>query len=213
MNEVYKMHASFAKSFFKGSAIVAGLVVIVFILKAITGYENLCYIGEKTLDFQPKITTHTTYRRRRHITYTFYKVIFTDTETNKRFTVNASRDYYNYFVNLNSNQEQSFSVFTDEDNNMFPATTLNCTEREAEREYRKCYKPNGYYWFYRIGLIIAGCLAIAGLNANRMAKKYEKDIVYYIPRKPDPQETALLNELDELLENDKYGRYKNRKYK
>ena len=142
-NETVKMHTSFAKTFF----IIAGAAL----LFSLTVYVYYNFIRTESLRFYKDIDncsvslrteTHRTRSGKRSKTRTSYYVYVTTPEGEQDLKMNVSRSYYDAMSLYNGKKDITLSFFKTKSGALFPSTIAGCSEKEAGRQYVKCYPPN-----------------------------------------------------------------------
>lgn len=210
-----ELNAKMGRDLLYAGIAVLTVMICFMVFKSLTGYEKLEFSGTKRLYISTGCKREIEYGSDGNYTVWYYWVDFTDSESGDRFTVDCSESYYELFLPFDKDEPVTLSVFADESGNFFPVNGTWADEGKAEKMYRKCFPPEGYYIFYRVGLIIAAVIIIMGIGAFRTAGRYADDD----KKKKDPlaaeERKEMLDEFDRLMAEDKYGKYGNgnRRYK
>ena len=174
-NETVKMHTSFAKTFFiiAGAALLFSLTVYVYYnfirTESLKFYKDMdnCSVSLRT-------ETHRTRSGRRSKTRTSYYVYVTTPEGEQNLKMNVSRSYYDAMSLYNGKKDITLSFFKTKSGELFPSTIAGCSEKEAGRQYVKCYPPNMLNTVMLVIACIGAAFIGAGLLAMRTAKKCAK---------------------------------------
>lgn len=211
MNESAKINASFAKSFLSISIAIAVIIGGLFIYKSVTGYQKVTFVDHyDNCSVSVNMETRRSYSRKHRRTKRYYYVRVVNAEHNIDLNYSCSRSYYKGFQKYNGRRDVKLSFFAKENGEIFPVYRLGCDEKEAERELRGIDRPIGWYILYRAGLVIAAAAFFIGLKANRTARNYTNAPAIKTPTK---EQQDMVDEIDRLLAQDKYGKYKNHKLK
>lgn len=212
MNESIKMNASFARSFLSFGIAVAILTAGLFIFKYFTGYSEIEAIGDyKNCSVSVRKETEYTRSRRHHRKRVIYYVTIQCPELDYDQTFQCKRSYYEGFSEYNGRNDVRLKFFKSDEGIVFPTYHFSADEREAELEYRKIYPPYGWNILYMIGSGLAFVTILMGLNAKRTAAINAANPVKTAP--PTKEQNEMAAEIDRLLAQDKYGKYRNKKYK
>lgn len=213
MNEIVKLNSSFARSFISFGIAVAILTAGLFVYKHFTGYSEVETVGDyKNCSVSVhKDVRYTHVRKQASRKKVTYYVTIQCPEMDYEQTFQCKRSYYEGFSDYNGRSDVRLKFFISDDGIVFPAYHFSADEREAEIEYRKIDPPYGWNILYLIGLGLAFVTIFMGLSAKLTAAANAADPVKTAP--PTKEQNEMAAEIDRLLAQDKYGKYRNKKYK
>ena len=209
-NETVKMHTSFAKTFFiiAGAALLFSLTVYVYYnfirTESLKFYKDMdnCSVSLRT-------DTHRTRSGKRSKTRTSYYVYVTTPEGEQDLKMNVSRSYYDAMSLYNGKKDITLSFFKTKSGELFPSTIAGCSEKEAGRQYVKCYPPNMLNTVMLVIACIGGAFIGAGLLAMRTAKNYSGAAAVQKPADNTVSEEhndEFMREFNEAMERDPFKR-------
>lgn len=203
MNESFRIHSSFAYKFLSFGIVVGVLTLTLFLFKHFTGYNDVTYVG----DFSD---CHVKVERTYYNEHYYYNVAVECKELdNYSKSFRCSKRYYKDFLDYNGkNVELSF--YKTDSGIIFPVHKLHADEHEAEIEYRHIDPPTLWYSLYTVGTILSVAFITMGLKANHTAANYKNTPAI---KKPTAEQKEMCDEIDRILAEDKYGKYKNKTYK
>lgn len=211
MNESAKLNASNAKFFMTVCIVIAVVIGGLFIYKSVTGYQEVTFVDNyKNCSVNVSREKRRSYSGRRRRTRVRYYVTVENAEQNISLKYQCTRSYYNGFKKYDGRNTVRLSFFAKENGEIFPVYRLNCDEKEAERELRGIDKPIGWYVLYELGLLVAAVAFFTGMNARRVARNYANTPA---PKPPTQDQQDMVDEIDRLLAQDKYSKFKNHRFK
>lgn len=211
MNVNAQINSSIAKKFLSVGIAMAIIVAALFIFKSITGYQKVTFVDNyDNCSVFVKMESKRYRSHNRSRTKRYYYVYITNAEHNIDLKYWCSKSYYNGFKKYTGQDDVKLSFFANEDGEVFPVYRLGCDEREAEKELRGIDRPMGWYFIYTAGGFLSFMLILMGLKANRTSKNY---MFTPAPSTPTQEQQDMVDEIDRLLAQDKYGKYNNRKFK
>ncbi len=211
MNESARINSSFAKNFLSAGISIAIIVAALFFYKSAVGYQKVAFVDNyDNCSVSVNMETRRSYSRKLRRTKRYYYVRVVNAEHNIDLNYTCSHSFYKGFQKYNGRRDVKLSFFEKENGEIFPVYHLGCDEREAEKELRGIDSPTGWYILYSTGAILALTLISMGIKANRTSKNYMNSPSIKTPTK---EQQDMVGEIDRLLAQDKYGKYKNHKYK
>jgi len=212
MNVNAKINASFAKNFLSVGIAIAIIIAALFVYKSLTGYQKVTFVDNyDNCSVSVNMKTRRSYSRKGHRrTHKYYYVNVVNYDHNIDLHYSCSHSYYKGFQKYNGQRDVKLSFFAKENGDIFPVYHLGCDEREAEKELRGIDRPMGWYILYGAGAFLSVIFISMGLKANRTSKNY-----MFTPaaKAPSKEQQDMVDEIDRLLAQDKYGKFKNHKYK
>ena len=174
MNQSAEMNNSLGKFFFTVGAVIMAITIGGFLGWLFFGYEDMTYVENVhncSVTTQVKTRYVRRHRRTRRVR-TYYVTVEQPDEGIDITLRGVSADYYKPFKSYEGRDDVTISFFKDEAGNLFPAYHINCTEKEAAKEYRQAQNNKLPRTLLGLGCLIGTSIISAGLNALRVAKRY-----------------------------------------
>ncbi|WP_294489596.1 hypothetical protein [uncultured Ruminococcus sp.] len=208
MNEAQRINSDIYRSSTRMGVIVLLIVLAAFLFKSVTGYVKVT--KEQTYENCAVQTWSEEHRNSKGGTYHVYYLeishgvsnktdinfgdlyknddpldydMITPKESTEKEILFSRRIPYLYYSKFQSYNKNQVTMFKTEHGTRFPVYKLNCSEAEAEREYRRLDPPLFWYTAYVAGIFLGLLLLKFGHNAKRTADNYSDNVLY--ENKPD----------------------------
>ncbi|MBQ8965304.1 hypothetical protein [Ruminococcus sp.] len=190
MNAVQEMNRDLGRSFIRTGIIILVITVVVLAVKSMLGYVDVKKY--ETFD-NCKVSTDTqTVRTSRGNKTTYFVRVEQTTEEGRKLLFYEKVPVW-YYDDFTSYTAKHVTFYQTSWGRKFPVKNIECTQTQAEHEYRKLDPPIFWYGLYIAGAAIGMLMLASGLKASKTARNYSVKSAYEFTH----DDIALGNHSDE----------------
>lgn len=179
MNKTYNINQGLSRSFLRAGIVIIIVVLALLVMNTIRGYGRVHKL--RTLDNCKVYTSvETAGELISHPSWKL-KIVQQNTDTEEWETVFESYVRHGFYQGFEEYDLSDVTFYETGWGQIFPVCRLNCSDKEAEREYRKMNPPILWYFFYWMGFVSGVICCCIGSSGRDPAKNYIDNTVYEVP--------------------------------